>query len=77
MGRWPFDLADIRVPVDLWYGGLDASPVHSPDHGAELARRIPAARRHLLPEAGGSLLWTHAEEIVASLVPAGERTPDR
>ena len=67
MGRWPFDPADIRIPVDLWYGGHDTSTVHSPDHGAELARRIPTARRYLLPEAGGSLLWTHADEILASL----------
>ena len=67
MGRWPFDPADIRVPVDLWYGGHDASAVHSPDHGATLAGRIPTARRHLLPEAGGSLLWTHAGEILGSL----------
>ncbi|WP_067133417.1 alpha/beta fold hydrolase [Microtetraspora malaysiensis] len=63
----------IAVPVDLWYGGHDASSVHSPDHGAELARRIPASRRHLLPEAGGSLLWTHAEEILTSLLDAVRR----
>jgi pimeloyl-ACP methyl ester carboxylesterase len=70
---WPFDIADIRIPVDLWYGGHDTSTVHSPDHGAELARRIPTSRRHLLPEAGGSLLWTHAEQILASLLSAGRR----
>jgi pimeloyl-ACP methyl ester carboxylesterase len=68
---WPFDPSAIRVPVDLWYGGHDTSTVHSPDLGVELARRIPGARRHLLPEAGGSLLWTHAEEILASLTSAG------
>ncbi|MEV0972630.1 alpha/beta fold hydrolase [Microtetraspora glauca] len=67
-GRWPFDPALIAVPVDLWYGGHDTSTVHSPDHGAEMSRRVPASRRHLLPEAGGSLLWTHAEEILASLL---------
>ncbi|WP_211194169.1 alpha/beta fold hydrolase [Pyxidicoccus fallax] len=67
MGRWPFDVASIQVPVDLWYGGHDTSTVHSPDHGAVLAGRIPTARRHLLPEAGGALLWTHAEDILASL----------
>lgn len=62
--RWPFDVADIAVPVDLWYGGQDANPTHSPDFGATLAQRIPGARRHFLPEAGGALLWTHAEQIV-------------
>ena len=74
MGHWPFDVARIQVPVELWYGGQDASTVHSPDHGAVLARRIPTARRHLLPEAGGSLLWTHAEDILASLaLPSRQR----
>jgi pimeloyl-ACP methyl ester carboxylesterase len=72
-GRWPFELSSIQVPVALWYGGRDTSTVHSPDHGAVLARRIPTARRHLLPEAGGSLLWTHAEEILQSLLSAGQR----
>ncbi|RKT85486.1 Pimeloyl-ACP methyl ester carboxylesterase [Saccharopolyspora antimicrobica] len=68
MGRWPFDVADIRIPVDLWYGALDTSPSHSPDHGVTLAQRIPAARHHLVADAGGSLLWTHAEEILRGLV---------
>jgi pimeloyl-ACP methyl ester carboxylesterase len=48
-GRWPFEPASIQSPVDLWYGGRDTSTVHSPDHGAVLARRIPTARRHVLP----------------------------
>jgi pimeloyl-ACP methyl ester carboxylesterase len=67
MSRWPFDPADIRVPVDLWYGERDTSTVHSPDLGASLARRIPASRRHVLPDAGGSLLWTHAGDILGTL----------
>ncbi|MFF8811951.1 alpha/beta fold hydrolase [Streptomyces pactum] len=71
MSRWPFDPADITVPVDLWYGGLDTSTVHSPDRAATLARRIPTARRHLLPDAGGALLWTHAEPILRRLLTAG------
>jgi len=65
---WPFDPGTIRVPVDLWYGGLDTSPVHSPDFGESLARRIPTARRRLLPQAGSALLWTHSEDILASLL---------
>jgi hypothetical protein len=70
LGRWPFAVECIRVPVDLWYGGLDASTVHSPDHGATLAGRIPGATWHLRAEAGGSLLWTHAEEILSRLLPS-------
>ena len=69
-GTWPFDFTTIRVPVHLWYGAHDTSTVHSPDHGAELARRIPGARRRLIPEAGGALLWTHAEAILSALLSA-------
>ncbi|MDT9682423.1 alpha/beta hydrolase [Streptomyces sp. TRM76323] len=68
MGRWPFDPADIAVPVDLWYGQQDTSPVHSPDRGESLARLIPKATRHLLPAAGGSLLWTHTETVLRTLL---------
>jgi pimeloyl-ACP methyl ester carboxylesterase len=68
MGRWPFDLANIVIPVDLWYGGRDTSLVHSPDFGDSLARRIPNARRTLVPEAGGALLWTHAAVILRGLL---------
>ncbi|MFT3912537.1 MAG: alpha/beta fold hydrolase [Anaeromyxobacteraceae bacterium] len=66
---WPFDPGAIRVPVQLWYGGRDASPVHAPDGGAHLAARIPGATRHFLPEAGGALPWTHAGELLAALAP--------
>ncbi|MER6628541.1 alpha/beta hydrolase [Streptomyces sp. NPDC000987] len=68
MGRWPFDPADITVPVDLWYGQQDTSPVHSPDLGESLARTIPKATRHLLPAAAGSLLWTHSDAVLRSLL---------
>ena len=64
---------EIRVPVHLWYGGLDASPLHSPDHGASLARRIPGAARTLVEGAGGAILWTHGAEILAALLEARRR----
>jgi hypothetical protein len=41
MSAWSFTLENIRVPVDLWYGGLDTSPVHSPDFGVTQAARLP------------------------------------
>lgn len=68
MSRWPFELESLRAPVDLWYGALDTSPVHSPDFGETLARRLPEARRQLLPHVGSALLWTHAEDILGSLL---------
>jgi pimeloyl-ACP methyl ester carboxylesterase len=74
MSRWPFSLADITVPVDLWYGARDTA--HSSDNGALLATRIPRARRRLVPEAGGSLLWTRPKPILASLLEKA-RTSDK
>jgi pimeloyl-ACP methyl ester carboxylesterase len=68
MAPWPLDLGAITVPVDLWYGTRDPSPVHSPDSGGTLTKRIPAARRHLDHDAGGALLWTHAEAILRWLL---------
>ncbi|UOE20753.1 alpha/beta hydrolase [Thermobifida halotolerans] len=72
---WPFDLARITVPVELWYGAHDTGAVHSPDHGATLAARIPTARRHLLDDAGGSLLWTHGDRVLDSLTRARDHRP--
>ncbi|WP_344322385.1 alpha/beta hydrolase [Streptomyces macrosporus] len=64
--RWGLDLSEITVPVDLWYGEEDTA--HSPDLGASLASRIPRAVRHLVPGIGGAVLWTHAEEILRTLL---------
>jgi pimeloyl-ACP methyl ester carboxylesterase len=69
MSRWPFDLAGITIPVDIWYGEHDSS--HSPDNGQLLAKRIPRARRHVVPGIGGAVLWTHAEPILTTLLAAG------
>lgn len=66
MGRWPFALDEIAVPVDIWYGEQDRS--HSPDNGALLAARVPGARHHVVPGIGGALLWTHAESILTGLL---------
>ncbi|WP_413753653.1 alpha/beta hydrolase [Streptomyces sp. R-74717] len=66
MGHWGIELSDIDVPVDLWYGEKDTS--HSPDQGAGLTSRIPGAVRHLVPDAGGAVLWTHAEQVLSTLL---------
>ncbi|MFG3548481.1 alpha/beta fold hydrolase [Streptomyces sp. NPDC047725] len=66
MGRWPFDLRRITVPVDIWYGDQDTT--HSPDRGTLLTTRLPDARRHVVPGAGGALLWTHAEPVLRALL---------
>ena len=74
MRRWPFDPSAIRVPVHLWYGRLDGSPVHSPDLGEALARRIPGAARTVVEDAGGALLWTHGAAILEALLTAARPT---
>lgn len=74
MGRWPFSLSGIEVPVELWYGEQDTS--HSPDNGAMLARRIPGARRHVVPGIGGAVLWTEAERILRSVLASAGHSPD-
>ncbi|UJR80636.1 alpha/beta fold hydrolase [Sandaracinus amylolyticus] len=67
MSAWPFDLGRIAMPVALWYGAEDSSPVHSPDLGASLAHRIPNARRTVVEGAGGAILWTHGDAILGSI----------
>lgn len=69
--RWPFDPAAIAAPVELWYGALDSSPVHSPDHGATLTARIPGARRRVIDGEGGALLWTRADEVLEAVASLG------
>lgn len=68
MRRWPAPPESIDVPVSLWYGRLDESPVHSPDFGATLAKRFPRATRHVLPDEGGALLWTRGADILRMLL---------
>jgi pimeloyl-ACP methyl ester carboxylesterase len=68
MARWPFDPAAITAPVTLWYGRLDTSPVHSPDLGVTLHRRIPGSGHHLLDDEGAALLWARTGEVFDSLL---------
>ncbi|MCE9575375.1 MAG: alpha/beta hydrolase [Deltaproteobacteria bacterium] len=70
LGRWPTPPEAIEVPVHLWYGLRDTSPVHSPDFGATLATRFPRATRHALADEGGALLWTRSRELLTALVAA-------
>ncbi|NUW46426.1 alpha/beta fold hydrolase [Nonomuraea rhodomycinica] len=65
---WPFAVESIAVPVELWYGGHDPGTVHSPDHGAVLSRRIPGSRLRVLPDEGGSLLWTRSADVLEGLL---------
>ncbi|MFG2090247.1 MULTISPECIES: alpha/beta fold hydrolase [unclassified Spirillospora] len=73
MGRWPFDLGGIGVPVDLWYGEEDTG--HSPDNGRTLAARIPGARLHTVPAVGGAVLWKHPTSILRTALAHRARHP--
>jgi hypothetical protein len=64
---WSFRVEDIAIPVDLWYGGLDTSPVHSPDLGATLSSRLSHGTLTVDPGEGSCILWTRAPDILARL----------
>lgn len=64
---WPMRPEEIATPVQLWYGRQDTSPVHSPDFGATLARRLPNATLTIDDDAGSAILWTRARDILAGL----------
>jgi pimeloyl-ACP methyl ester carboxylesterase len=68
LNPWPFELEHIAAPVDLWYGLLDTSTVHSPDFGATLESRLTNCRRFTDRNEGGSILWTKSRAILASLL---------
>ena len=67
MGDWPLDIEAIAIPVDLWYGRQDTSPVHSPDFGATLAARLQHATLTVAENEGGSILWTQSGDILRQL----------
>lgn len=47
---WGFDLSEIRVPLQLWQGQHDL--MVPPGHGSWLARHLPDAEWHYLPDEG-------------------------
>ncbi len=68
MSPWPFNIDEIKNKVIHVYGELDQSTVHSPNKGETLLKR----NNHFLIERyknhGGSILWTHPEEILLKLL---------
>jgi len=63
---WGFDLADIDVPVYLWYGKADVLvPV---EMGLHLAREIPTAEAHVYPDLGHLSVVEHNERTIVRTV---------
>lgn len=64
---WGFDLRQLTsVPVSVWQGGLDLMVPEA--HGRWLAKHIPHARQHLLPQDGHlSVIFGRAQEIIDEL----------
>jgi pimeloyl-ACP methyl ester carboxylesterase len=67
---WGFDVADIAVPVSIWYGDQDL--MVPPTHGAWLGAHVPGARVVHRPAEGHlSLVLGHVDEIARDLAAAG------
>ncbi|WP_454790903.1 alpha/beta fold hydrolase [Mycolicibacterium lutetiense] len=66
---WPAHLLTPATDVQLLFGGDDS--VHSPDLGATLQCRIPGARRTVMADVGGALLWAYPDRVLNLLGAAG------
>jgi pimeloyl-ACP methyl ester carboxylesterase len=64
---WGFRPEEIRVPTQIWHGEADEAV--SPRIAEFFAATIAQSRLHMIPGAGHLLLWSHTEEILASLKP--------
>jgi len=63
---WPFDVAEIKLPVEIWHGRLDATVPFR--HCEVLAVRLAAARcREFLLDGHFSMPIKHAADILGSL----------
>jgi pimeloyl-ACP methyl ester carboxylesterase len=62
---WGFALDEIAVPTYLWYGSDDT--LAPPSAGRYLAAQIPGARIVEYPDTGHMAVFTHWDEILATL----------
>lgn len=66
---WPAHLLTPGTGVRLLFGSDDS--VHSPDLGATLQSRIPGARRTVVSDVGGALLWARPDLVLNRLSAMG------
>jgi pimeloyl-ACP methyl ester carboxylesterase len=59
---WGFDLADVGVPVYLWYGKADA--LVPPEMGLYLTRKLPTAEAHVYPDLGHLSVFRRNETAI-------------
>ncbi len=64
MSPWQLALDEMPCDVEILVGARDLH--HSPDQAETLASRIRGARRRVVPDAGGALLWTHSDEVLSA-----------
>lgn len=70
---WGFKLADIRVPIHLWYG--DKDKMTPPYRGYYLEEHLPYASLKVLENEGHfSLIRNHIDKILSQLLPEPEVT---
>jgi pimeloyl-ACP methyl ester carboxylesterase len=62
---WGFELSDVKVPVDIWYGVKDGTVPEGMT--AHLARNIEGAELHQYADEGHHLLYSHWPRILAAL----------
>lgn len=66
---WGFDVANIQIPVALFYG--DADLMVPPTHGAWLARHLPRTSSHHITHEGHlSIFANHFDEVATELAAA-------
>ena len=67
---WNFHLQSIRVPVDIWWGGLDGFV--APLVGRRMAALIPDARLEMIPQAGHLLIFSRWRAILQRLTQSAD-----
>ena len=63
---WAFALGDISGPVQVWHGDADRNVL--PASGSYLARSIPNATLHMVPDQAHWLYCSHFADILDSLL---------
>ena len=66
MQDWGFDLADIRVRIDIWHGDQDRNvPIHASEY---MRDQIPNNLARFLPGEGHLFLLSHWVRVVQTLI---------